>query len=110
MVVNGKALECAQSAIHLGVTISSDLRWNRHVNASVKKAAKRLYFLVQLKEQNYLIMICCFIACLELRRTSILSISSLVSEARTRTDTRKGIVNYLYRDIEQPCIRACKYP
>ena len=29
--------------------ITSDLAWNEHVNETVKKASKRLYFLVQLK-------------------------------------------------------------
>ena len=31
------------------MTISSDLRWNSHGNEIVKEAARRLYFLVQLK-------------------------------------------------------------
>ena len=35
------------SAKLLGVTIRSDLTW--HINEVIKKAAKRLYFLVQLK-------------------------------------------------------------
>ena len=29
--------------------ITSDLSWNEHINETVKKASKRLYFLVQLK-------------------------------------------------------------
>ena len=33
----------------MGVIITSDLSWNGHVNETVKKASKRLYFLVQLK-------------------------------------------------------------
>ena len=37
IVVNGKALECVQSAKLLGVTISSDLRWNNHVNEIVNE-------------------------------------------------------------------------
>ena len=94
MIVNGKALECVQSAIHLGVTISSDLRWNRHVNASVKRAAKRLHFLVQLKEQNYLIVICCFIACL----SSVLRYAVLVFY--------QSLPLYLKRELEQIQERA----
>lgn len=33
----------------LGVIITSDLSWNEHINETVKKASKHLYFLVQLK-------------------------------------------------------------
>ena len=33
----------------MGVTISGDLTWNAHITEVTKKAAKRLYFLVQLK-------------------------------------------------------------
>ena len=48
VIVNGKELEVIQHAL-LGVTISSDLSWNQHITNVVKKASKRLYFLVQLK-------------------------------------------------------------
>ena len=47
--VDGKDLEIVASAKLLGVTISSDLSWNKHRNKIIKKASKRLYFLVQLK-------------------------------------------------------------
>ena len=46
---NGKGVETVKSAKLLGVTISDDLSWNEHVREVVKKASKRLYFLVQLK-------------------------------------------------------------
>lgn len=36
----------------LGLTISDDLTWNAHVNEVVKKASKKLYFLVQLKRSR----------------------------------------------------------
>ena len=49
VIVNGKELEVVQHAKLLGVTISSDLSWNQHISNVVKKASKRLYFLVQLK-------------------------------------------------------------
>ena len=49
VIVNGKGLEVVQHAKLLGVTISSDLSWNEHIRNVVKKASKRLYFLVQLK-------------------------------------------------------------
>ena len=33
----------------LGITISNDLKWNDHIEQAIKKANKRLYFLVQLR-------------------------------------------------------------
>ena len=42
-------LEVVRSAKLLGVIITSDLSWNEHINETVKKASKRLYFLVQFK-------------------------------------------------------------
>ena len=41
--------ECIKVAKLLGVTISSDLSWNAHITEVIKTAAKRLYFLIQLK-------------------------------------------------------------
>ena len=49
VTVGGKDLIKTQCANILGVTISNDLRWNNHVNESIKKANKRLYFLILLK-------------------------------------------------------------
>ena len=48
-VIDGKDLDVVTSFKLLGVTITSDLTWNKHINEVIKKAAKRLYFLVQLK-------------------------------------------------------------
>ena len=42
-------VEVVNSAKLLGITISDNLTWNAHVNEVVKKASKKLYFLVQLK-------------------------------------------------------------
>ena len=47
--VDGKELERVTSAKLLGLTISSNLTWNDHIRDVIKKASKRLYFLVQLK-------------------------------------------------------------
>ena len=44
-----KELELVDNARLLGVTVTSDLLWNTHVNDVIKKAAKRIYFLVRLK-------------------------------------------------------------
>ena len=37
------------SAKLLGVTMSSSLTWNTHIDEVIKKASERLYFTVQLK-------------------------------------------------------------
>ena len=47
--MNGNQIEAVRNAKLLGVIITSDLSWNELVNETVKKASKRLYFLVQLK-------------------------------------------------------------
>ena len=49
VIVDGKELSVVSSAKILGVTLSSDLTWNDHVNEAIRKANKRLYFLVLLK-------------------------------------------------------------
>ena len=45
VIVDGKELSVISSAKILGVTLSSDLTWNDHVNEAIRKANKRLYFL-----------------------------------------------------------------
>ena len=49
ILIDGDALEVVVSVKLLGLNISSDLTWNIHINEILKKASKRLYFLVQLK-------------------------------------------------------------
>ena len=49
ILVNGNQLEVVRSAELLGVIMTSNLSWNGHINETVKKASKCLYFLVQLK-------------------------------------------------------------
>ena len=50
VMVDNKSLEVVHSAKLLGLTISScNLNWNAHISEIVKKASKRIYFLVQLK-------------------------------------------------------------
>ena len=49
----GNTLEVVDSAKLLGVTITSNLTWNLlHVAEVIKKASKRLYFLLQLKRAH----------------------------------------------------------
>ena len=49
VVIGGECIKAVSDAKLLGVTISSDLSWNAHITEVIKKAAKRLYFLIQLK-------------------------------------------------------------
>ena len=41
-----------ESAKLLGVTISNNLTWNMHIDQIIKKASKRMYFLIQLERAN----------------------------------------------------------
>ena len=47
--IDGNEIEVVNSAKLLGITLSDNLTWNSHVDEVVKKASKKLYFLVQLK-------------------------------------------------------------
>ena len=49
IVIDGVEIERVTGSKVLGVTISSNLTWNVHVENSVAKASKRLYMLYQLK-------------------------------------------------------------
>ena len=49
IIIEGNIVETVEYAKLLGVTLSNDLTWNRHVDCIVKKAAKRVYMLYQLK-------------------------------------------------------------
>ena len=52
IVVNRKELPVSSSVKVLGVTISSNLKWNDQFTECIKKANKRLYFIVLLKRAN----------------------------------------------------------
>ena len=64
LTIDGNEIDNVQHAKLLGVTISSDLTWNKHVenNIIVAKAGKRVYMLYQLKRagigQHDLVTIC----------------------------------------------------
>ena len=47
--IDGKDIPQVCYANMLGMTISQDLTWNKHVENIVKKAGKRFYMLYQLK-------------------------------------------------------------
>lgn len=48
IVVDGNELQRVSSAKLLGLTVSSNLTWNKNISDVIKKASKRLYFSVQL--------------------------------------------------------------
>ncbi|KAK2186517.1 hypothetical protein NP493_197g01015 [Ridgeia piscesae] len=50
--IDGRDIAQVCHAKLLGVTISQDLTWNKHVDNIVKKAGKRLYMLYQLKRAD----------------------------------------------------------
>ena len=52
VVVNGMPIDLVTSAKILGLNISSDLKWNCHIDPIIKKAKKRLYSLSQLKRSG----------------------------------------------------------
>ena len=49
LIIDGNSIDDVQYAKLLGITISSDLTWNKQVENSVAKAGKRVYMLYQLK-------------------------------------------------------------
>lgn len=52
VTIGTNVVEPVQSIKILGVIFQNDLKWNLHVENSIKKAARRLYFIVQLKRAN----------------------------------------------------------
>ena len=50
VIISGQQLEIVKSVKILGVTLTDDLRWNKHdLGTVVSKASKRLYLLKQLR-------------------------------------------------------------
>ena len=50
--IDGNPIKTIQSTKLLGLTINDTLTWNDHVEELVKKASKKLYFLIQLKRAH----------------------------------------------------------
>ena len=48
--INGELVEQVENFKFLGTTISHDLKWDKHVEGSIKKANQRIFFLRQLKK------------------------------------------------------------
>ena len=51
-ILHGKTLATADSAKYLGVTIASDLRWNKHIDTIIGKANRTLRFLKRNLKMN----------------------------------------------------------
>ena len=49
ILIEGKVVERVDHVKLLGIILSNDLTWKRHVDNIVKKAGKRIYMLYQLK-------------------------------------------------------------
>ena len=49
ILIEGQVVERVDHVKLLGITLSNDLTWKRHVDNIVKKAGKRIYMLYQLK-------------------------------------------------------------
>ena len=49
ILIEGKLVERVDHVKLLGVTLSNDLTWKRHVDNIMKKAGQRIYMLYQLK-------------------------------------------------------------
>jgi len=50
--INGTPIKTIQSTKLLGLTNNDTLTWNDHIEELVKKASKKLYFLIQLKRAH----------------------------------------------------------
>ena len=90
VVIGEECIKLVKDAKLLGVTISGDLTWNAHITEVTKKAAKRLYFLVQLKRarvpQKDLCLFCI---------TCVHSVIEYLPFARIRTRSEKSNANHM---------------
>jgi hypothetical protein len=87
--INGKPFEIVKSAKVLGMIVTNDLKWNKHVSNTVEKASKRLYLLRQLKraevETRFLYKF--YTAC----------IRSIVEYACHKSSTRVSLTTYQWK-------------
>ena len=98
ITVNGKSLEVVDSAKILGLSISSNLKWNNHIDQIISKARKRLYSLSQLKRANVGMkeLVLFFTTCIR----PILEYASPVFH--------NSLTNYLSQDLERIQKRALR--
>ena len=98
ITVNGKSVEVVDSAKILGLSISSNLKWNNHIDQIISKARKRLYSLSQLKRANVGMkeLVLFFTTCIR----PILEYASPVFH--------NSLTNYLRQDLERIQKRALR--
>ena len=53
IVINGNLVETVEYAKFLGVNLSTNLTWNRHVVCIIKKVVKRVYNVISVKESRH---------------------------------------------------------
>ena len=53
IVIEGNIVETVEYAKLLGVTLSNDLTWNRHVDCIVKKGCQKNVYVISVKESRH---------------------------------------------------------
>ncbi len=53
IVIDGNLVETVEYAKLLGVTLSNDLTWNRHVDCIVKKGCQTSVYVISVKESRH---------------------------------------------------------
>ena len=53
IVIEGNIVETVEYAKLLGVTLSNDLTWNRHVDCIVKKGCQKSVYVISVKESRH---------------------------------------------------------
>ena len=99
--INGKEIEVATNVKLLGLTVSNNLKWNEHINGIVKKANKRMYFLIQFKRTMVPVVdlksfyITCIRSVLDYGVSRVSLCASKIFDERFRESPKKGLVNYM---------------
>ena len=114
VIVNGKGLEVVQHAKLLGVTISSELSWNEDISNIVKKASKRLYFLVQLKRAKVTFkdLVLFYVACIRsilTYATPVFYCITYIFAAGVRARSKKSLLYYKLRLRLSRGFRGCRH-
>ena len=106
VVIGGECIKVVTDAKLFGVTILTDPSWNAHITEVIKKAAKRLCCLIQLKKVRASQRDLCFflhhICALRYRLccTCVSLCSACLLNARTRARSEKVNANHLPWQME----------